>query len=92
MILENIQVKFIGEEKRGISQTTGNEWSSRNILLEWDEGEGKCGRISAAVSGSVWDNSIQVGQFITADIQFRTRAFQSGYVSNDIRIVSITNK
>lgn len=91
MRFENIQVKHIGEEKTGVSVTTGNKWSSRTILLGWTEQDGGQGYVNAVASGEVWAKSanIEVGDLVSAELSFRTNRFRTGYVANEVRILNI---
>lgn len=91
MILENILIKRVGDEKTGTSETTGKPWASRNILLAFEDETGES-YINAAVDSEVWKSlGFVEGQTVSLNLRFRTRRFLNGFVSNDIRIVNPQN-
>lgn len=91
MLVENIIVKKVGDEKSGTSETTGKPWASRNILLGFEDETGES-YINATVDSTVWKRLGHVeGQTVSLNLKFRTRRFLNGFVSNDIRIVSPQN-
>lgn len=91
MILENILIKRVGDEKTGTSETTGKPWASRNILLAFEDETGES-YINAAVDSEVWKSlGFVEGQTVSLNLRFRTRRFLNGFVSNDIRIINPQN-
>ena len=91
MKVDNIIIKRVGELKTGVSNSTGNKWANRNILLEWEDETGKA-YINAVVDEEVWKSiGYQEGDFATLNLRFRTQAKTSGFVLNDIRIINPQN-
>ena len=91
MIFENIIIKKVGDEKKGISETTGKPWASRNILLGFEDETGES-YINATVDCDVWKSLGHVeGQTVSLNLKFRTRRFVNSFVSNDIRIINPQN-
>lgn len=91
MKVDNILIKRVGELKTGVSNSTGNSWTSRNILLEWDDETGKA-YMNAVVDEEVWKSlGYQEGDLATLTLRFRTQAKASGFVVNDIRIIQPQN-
>ena len=87
MLVENILIKLVGEVKSGTSDTTGKPWSSRNILLAFEDETGES-YINATVDAEVWNHlGLAEGQTVSLNLRFRTRRYLSGWVSNDIRII-----
>jgi len=91
MLVENITIKRVGEVVSGVSPTTGKAWTSRSILLGWEDETGE-GYIHAQVDNDVWKSlALQEGDKATINLRFRTKAFRSGYITNDIRIINPQN-
>jgi len=91
MKVENLTIKKVGELKTGVSQATGNKWAIRSILLTWEDETGES-YMCAIVDDDVWKSlGYSEGDTATLNLRFRTKPYQSGYVSNDIRIVSPEN-
>ena len=89
MKVENILIKRVGEVKKGTSLATGKEWASRSVLLAWEDETGES-YINAAVDDDVWKKlGYKEGDIASLYLRFRTRKFQSNYVSNDIRIINL---
>lgn len=87
MKVENVIIKRVSEEKKGVSETTGKAWASRIVLIGWEDETGES-YISAAVDADVWNSlGFQEGQNVSLNIKFRTKRFLNGYISNDIRII-----
>ena len=92
MLVENILIKKVGEEKTGTSETTGKTWTSRIILLAFEDESGES-YISAAVDSDVWRSlGFVEGQTVSLSLRFRTRRFVNDYIANDIRIVKPSNQ
>lgn len=88
MEFENILIKRVGEARTGISKSTGNKWTNRDILLEWEDETGKS-YINAIVDEDVWEQlGYQNGDRATLNLRFRTQVRSSGFVVNDIRIIN----
>ena len=88
MLVENITIKRVGEVASGVSPTTGKAWTSRNILLGWEDETGEA-YINALVDDDVWKSlGHQEGDIVNLNLRFRTKAFRSGYITNDIRIIN----
>lgn len=91
MKVENILIKRVSDVKSGTSDTTGNKWASRNILLAFKDETGES-YISAAVDEDVWKNlGFQEGQTVSLNLKFRTKRFLNGFISNEIRIIASQN-
>lgn len=91
MIIKNLLIKRVGDEKSGISETTGKTWSSRNILLTFEDETGES-YINATVDSEVWNNLGHAeGETANLNLRFRTKRFLNGYVSNEIRIIKPQN-
>lgn len=92
MILE-LLVKVVEETRQGVSQSTGNEWKSKNVVLEAQDGNDVF-RIQARMYGQVVDQfeqlGLAVGSIATFDLRFATEMYR-GYVSNKISVLSIHN-
>ena len=87
MLVENILIKRVGEVVSGVSPTTGKTWTSRSILLGWEDETGEA-YINAQVDDDVWKSlGHQEGDTATLNLRFRTKAYRSGYITNDIRII-----
>lgn len=91
MLIEKILIKRVGDARDGVSETTGKAWSSRNILLAFEDETGES-YINATVDSEVWNNLGHAeGETVNLNLRFRTRRFLNGYVSNDIRIIKPQN-
>ena len=87
MKVDNILIKRVGDVRTGTSQATGNRWASRNIILAWEDETGDS-FINAVVDEEVWKQmNLHEGDTASLTLRFRTKPFQSGFVSNDIRII-----
>ena len=72
--------------KKGTSETTGNEWESVLVILEFDDEFGKS-YISALTTSDEWKAlGYQEGQVVSLNLRFRTKPSFRGFVSTDIRI------
>ncbi len=88
MLVENILIKRVGDEKSGTSETTGKSWSSRNILLAFEDETGES-YMNAVVDSEVWNSLGHAeGQTVSLNLRFRTKRFLNGYVANEIRIIN----
>lgn len=91
MLIENVLIKKVGEPHEGTSNATGEKWKNRNILLSWEDEFGTA-YLNALVDEELWQSlGYQEGDFATLNLRVRTKAFMSGYISNDIRIKKTSN-
>ena len=90
MLVNNLLIKRI-DKKEGKSQSTGNEWKTYIVILEFEDEFGKS-YISAAADADYWDSlGFEEGQIVSLHLRFRTKSTFSGFVSNDVRIVNPQN-
>ncbi len=90
MLVNNLLIKRV-EKKEGKSQSTGNEWKTCIVILEFEDEFGKS-YISAAADADYWDSlGFEEGQIVSLHLRFRTKSTFSGFVSNDVRIVNPQN-
>ncbi|MBO4550331.1 MAG: DUF3127 domain-containing protein [Bacteroidaceae bacterium] len=91
MLLENIKIITVSEERSGESTTTGKAWCQRNVLLGFEDETGES-YMFAQVDGDVWRKlGYNKGDVASLHVRFRTKKFASGWVANDIRIVDPQN-
>ena len=91
MLVNNLLIKRVEDLRTGTSKSTGNNWASRNILLEWEDETGKA-YINAVVDENIWQQlGYQEGDIATLYLRFRTQAKTSGFILNDIRIINPQN-
>ena len=91
MLIENVLIKKVGEPHEGTSNATGEKWKNRNILLSWEDEFGTA-YLNALVDEELWQSlGYQEGDIATLHLRVRTKAFMSGYISNDIRIKKLQN-
>lgn len=87
MLLENIKIVTVGDERTGKNPATGRAWRQRNIVLGFDDETGES-FISAQVDGGLWERlGHRQGDTVNLHLRLRTKNFQSGWVANDIRII-----
>ena len=90
MVFNNVLIKKVGEA-RGTSQTTGDDWKKKLILLEFEDEFGKS-YINASADCAEWDSlGYKEGEVVSLNLKFRTKAFMSGFVTNEIRIKTPQN-
>jgi len=90
MLVNNLLIKRI-DKKEGKSQSTGNEWKTCVVILEFEDEFGKS-YISAIADEDYWKSlGYEEGQVVSLHLRFRTKTSFSRYVSNDIRIVNPQN-
>lgn len=86
-----VKVLSVSEVRSGVSATTGKPWSQQSVLLGFEDETGES-YVYAQVDADVWRSlGYQKDQICTLHLKFRTKRFQSGFVANDIRIVSPAN-
>jgi len=87
MKLENILIKRVGDKRSGTSETTGNEWANRDIILAFQDETGDS-YICANVDEEVWNKlGLKEGSIASVNLQFRTKKFKSGFIGNEIKII-----
>ena len=85
-------VKMIGEKKSGVSNSTGNPWQRKSLLLEWIDSEG-----THRVWGNLFNQEVddfdqqgfKAGDEAMVRLIFTSRSFASGFVSNNVEIEEI---
>ena len=86
-------VKLIGEQRTGVSQSSGNEWKNRYIMLEWLDSEGTH-RVWAVLFNEQMEDFVQQGidvnDSVIVRLRFSARSFRTGFVSTEIQIEEIT--
>lgn len=86
------KVKLIGEQKTGVSQNSGNEWKSRQIMLEWIDSEGTH-RAWTALFNEQMENFVRQGigtnDSVTVRLRFSARSFRNGFVSTEVMVEEI---
>ena len=86
------KIKIIGEEKTGTSQTTGDQWRSRMLLLEWEDLEGTQ-RVWATLFNEVLaefeKEGIKQGSLCQVDFVFTARTYRSMYNKTDVDVKHI---
>lgn len=91
MLLENIKIISVSEERTGTNEATGKPWAQRNVLLGFEDETGES-YMYAQVDSEVWEKTrFRAGQVVSLHLRFRTRRFQSGWIANDIRIIDPEN-
>ena len=86
MKVENVLIKRVGGVREGTSDATGEKWKNRNIVLSWEDEFGTA-YMNVGVDEELWQSlGYKEGDIATLNLRIRTRAFQSGFVTNDIRI------
>lgn len=86
------RVKMIGEKKSGVSNSTGNPWQRKSLLLEWIDSEG-----THRVWGDLFNQEVddfdqqgfKAGEEAMVRLRFTSRSFTSGFVSNSVLIEEI---
>ena len=85
-------VNVIGETKAGISQRTGNEWKSCQIMLEWIDSEGTH-RAWAALFNEQMESFVRQGigtnDSVTVRLRFSARSFRNGFVNTEVMVEEI---
>ena len=91
MKVENLLIKLVSDVHTGTSVTTGRGWSNRNILLAFEDETGE-GYMNAVVDEDLWKTlNLREGDIASLNLRFRTKRYQSGFVTNDIRIINPQN-
>lgn len=90
MVLNNVLIKKVSVAN-GTSKATGNDWEKNIVLLEFQDEFGTS-YISAIVDPAEWKSlGYEEGQTVSLHLRCRTKAFMSGFVTNDIRIKTPQN-
>lgn len=86
-------VKLLAEENSGISNSTGNPWRGRMMLLEWPGGTGIVNRAWCALFNDKLEafemQGIKVGDTVEATIRFSTRTYRTGFNRTDMEVLNI---
>ena len=89
----NATVKLLGDETNGISNSTGNPWRGRMVLLEWPNAAGYMNRAWCSLFNSKLEafetQGIRTGDSVQAEIRFSTRTYRSGFNRTDLEIIEI---
>lgn len=89
---QKVTVRVLHELREGTSRTTGMPWKSRTAVVGWQETKAD-GSVRDQLMAVIFRGQhaealdqcmVQVGKELTLDLDFQTRAFQSGYVSTEI--------
>ena len=86
------KIKIIGEEFSGTSQTTGNDWRCRMLLLEWEDMEGEQRAWLSIFDERMDDFNEQgfaQGDLCQLDIVFSPRTYRTTYKKTEIKIKNI---
>ena len=91
MLVNNLLIKRV-DKREGKSKSTGNEWTNRVVILEFEDEEFGKSYISAVADESYWESlGYEEGQVVSLNLRFRTKTSFTGYVGNDIRIINPQN-
>ena len=81
----------ISEKAEGKSATTGKAWTSRSVLLTFEDETGQS-YINAQTSEDVYLSlGLREGLETELSLKFRTNRWRNGYVESCIRIVDPAN-
>lgn len=86
------KLQYVGELKRGVSSSTGNEWAMREIGIEVVEHYGveepktRTHKVLASLSGEEAINfTLQVGASVQMNIHYSVREYENKlYTSNKV--------
>lgn len=85
-------IKLIGDEAKGVSSRTGNEWKARHILLEWTDGE-DVNRVWATMFNQVVEaferGNFALGSECVASLTFSGHSFRTGYNKTEVNVKDI---
>ena len=85
-------VKKLNDLKQGVSQTTGNPWKYRGVILEVQDGE-RVARWLATLGTKMVDEvarqGITEGSKVIVDLHFFTQTNYNKYVDNKVFVDSI---
>ena len=89
-----VTVKVINEVRSGMSQSTGNEWRTQDIVVGWTEQTADGRTFEQLVLCTLHGQSVvnfaalnpQPGSVIEGDLRFSTRSYNNR-VYNDISLV-----
>ena len=91
-----VKIKTIGEERKGVSSRTGDEWRSRCLLLSWQEKREDGNELShfqrAVAFGQIVkqvEQGFKVGDDALVDVSFSSTDTRSGYYRNEVHIMNI---
>lgn len=81
----------ISEKTEGKSATTGRAWTSRSVLLTFEDETGQS-YINAQVSEEVYLSlGLREGLETELSLKFRTSRWRNGYVETSVRIIDPAN-
>lgn len=81
----------ISEKTEGKSATTGRNWTSRSVLLFFEEETGQS-YINAQVSEEVYLSlGLREGLETELNLKFRTNRWRNGYIETTVRIIDPAN-
>ena len=81
----------VSEKSEGKSATTGRTWTSRNVLLTFEDESGQS-YVSALTSEEVYLSlGLREGLETELSLKFRTNRWRNGYVETTVRIIDPAN-
>ena len=91
-----VKIKTIGEERKGVSSRTGDDWRGRCLLLGWQENREDGNVMTHYQRAMVFDRQLekfeqefQPGDDALVDVSFSSTDTRSGYYRNEVHIMSI---
>ena len=91
-----VKIKMIGEERKGVSSRTGDDWRSRWLLLSWQEKREDGNVLTHYQRVVVFDRQLekvekefQSGDDALVDVSFSSTDQRNGFYRNEARIMSI---
>lgn len=89
---QRVTLRVLSPKREGTSRTTGKPWKSQNAVVGWtetkDDGYQQEQLMAVTFRGKHQEElelrGFQVGQEVELDLDFSTKAFNSGYVSTEI--------
>ena len=91
MLLENVRIANVGEQREGRSASTGKQWCQRIVVLSFEDETGES-YISTQVDANLWARlGYQEGDTVSLHVRFRTKNLSKGFIANDIRILDPEN-
>ena len=91
-----VKIKTIGEERKGVSSRTGDDWRGRCLLLSWQENREDGNVLSHYQRAMVYDRQLetvekefQSGDDALVDVSFSSTDQRNGFYRNEARIMSI---
>ena len=91
-----VKIKTIGEERKGVSSRTGDDWRGRCLLLGWQENREDGNVMTHYQRAMVFDRQLekfeqefQPGDDALVDVSFSSTDTRSGYYRNEVHIMNI---